>query len=355
MATIHTPWQIRQRVLNLEKEDKIMEAFRLLSTEVVQEKVRHCVSRSEIHHLSQLCAVIENGNTLDANTTILKETKHECYRSHHGAARYGCYSPTCIAFVRAMKSVTRQAQKVNWIRSQLSTTDGWTLHRADQGITTYSRFDDDDGIVTIRAEGLVDAPLLNVLSVFYEVDLWSNWMPTYSMMGLKYSELLKTAGPTDLLMQMAVSLPWPLQTRDIVAKVHGVDCMDAVDDGSRQVVILVESVDEYLGREVPEPPRGTTRLRIQNGGLTLTPQCINGGGSGTHLQWCMKVDPRLAYIPTALINLVFRHLIFMFFQRLQKQALEVKGTEYETRLAAGGEFYDYIRKRLAEVDYPEDG
>ncbi len=69
-----------------------------------------------------------------------------------------------------------------------------------------------------------------------QVDLYSQWMPTYRMMGLRSSTTLQCPSPTRLLVHVLAAAPWPFANRDLCIGVEGIDCMD---DGNalRQVTM----------------------------------------------------------------------------------------------------------------------
>ena len=51
-------------------------------------------------------------------------------------------------------------------------------------------------------------------------------------------------------------------------------------------------------------------LQVLHGGLVLTPKCVNGaGGTGTHLELCLKIDPKLQFMPSFLVNIVFKCVV----------------------------------------------
>ena len=69
----------------------------------------------------------------------------------------------------------------------------------------------------------------------------------------------------------------------------------------REIVILIESTSSFAGEDVPPPAKGTTRMEVLHGGLVVTPKCVNdAGGTGTHLELCLKIDPKLQYMPSIL-------------------------------------------------------
>lgn len=199
------------------------------------------------------------------------------------------------------------------LREELKSTDGWELHRESSGIRTLSRRTVGDSHVMIRVEGHVDAPLLNILSVFYEVDLWRLWVPSIPIMGLRSAEMVEDFSTTRFTVQMTVNTPWPIATRDMMIHVQGVDCMDPAEtadepDGKRQIVVLLTSTDTLWGGDpAPPPDESVVRMGLSVGALILTPESINGGDTGTHLAIISKIDPKLDYIPTSLINLASKY------------------------------------------------
>jgi hypothetical protein len=81
--------------------------------------------------------------------------------------------------------VARSEEIRKIIRDCSETLDGWTLGSELFGISTYYRVEE-DGLLSLRMEGVQEIPIFEQLAVLYEVSLFNQWMPFCS-----HSELLQ--------------------------------------------------------------------------------------------------------------------------------------------------------------------
>ena len=87
-----------------------------------------------------------------------------------------------IFFSRLVKRVEELNQIIQDTSDSL---DDWILGSELFGIKTFYRIED-DGLLSLRMEGIQEIPIFEQLAVLYEVDLFNQWMPFCSQ-----SELLK--------------------------------------------------------------------------------------------------------------------------------------------------------------------
>ena len=155
-----------------------------------------------------------------------------------------------------------------------------------------------------------------------QVDLWHLWVPSIpAVMGLRHAAMVEDHSATKFTVGITVNTPWPISTRDMMVAVQGVDCMDpseadpnADPPQRRQVVVLLNSTDtHWSGAPAPPPSSGVTRMDLSVGALILTPSCINGGGTGTHLAIISRIDPKLHFIPDWLISTSSRLVMWQSF------------------------------------------
>lgn len=123
----------------------------------------------------------------------------------------------CVISFKPTTNIDRQAE--------LNDEESWHVQRDADGIRSMYRPDEDSSRLVIRLEGLIDAPLFDVLAIWYEVDLHKLWMPSFRSLGLKESKLLQNPLPTKLLVQMLYGIPWPMENRDLLFRVDGIDCV----------------------------------------------------------------------------------------------------------------------------------
>eukprot|EP00047_Mylnosiga_fluctuans_P007771 m.255438 g.255438 ORF g.255438 m.255438 type:complete len:342 (-) comp19481_c0_seq1:79-1104(-) len=295
---------------------------------------------------------------LKDDKVMLAEARFGALESHWRAgAHAGCDS--CRDFVEGiLNSVARtdlraRAHRVAAVRASVASDDGWILQRDADGIRTLYRLEPGNSHIILRAECDIDSPVLDILALFYEVDLYTRWMPTYKLIGLKAATILENPSPTKLLVHIVANVPWPMQTRDLCIAIDGVDCMD---DGNahRQIVVLLDSSEMFEGKAIPAPAASITRMEMRHGALILTPHVVNGGGTATRLQLTCAIDPKLPMIPDCLINFGVRHLAYMALDKMRKEIAALHGSElYAGRIVEHDAFYGFIRRRLEELQLPE--
>jgi hypothetical protein len=185
-----------------------------------------------------------------------------------------------------------------------ASAEGWEKMRDYDGISTLYKKEEGTDFHTLRVEGNVQAPLFNILAVFYEIDLFKLWLPTYQMLGLKESSVIGKLSKTKMLADFKLNMPWPITNRDCVLSITGVDCMDRKEDGTPpQIICLLESrggsksdgeggdiADTYAGKPIAPETCGFVRCEILRGCVILTPAETNsftaqtgkseGGGEG---------------------------------------------------------------------------
>jgi hypothetical protein len=88
--------------------------------------------------------------------------------------------------------VTRSEEIRRIIHDCSDSLEGWTLGSELFGISTYYRVEE-DGLLSMRMEGVQDIPIFEQLAVLYEVSLFNQWMPFCSQ-----SELLQQICETSL-------------------------------------------------------------------------------------------------------------------------------------------------------------
>ena len=90
---------------------------------------------------------------------------------------------------------------------------------------------------------MVEADFFPILSLFSEVDMFTEWVPTILGLGLKSSDMIERKTPTNMCISLKIKLPPPFSNRNCVFRALGHDCMTK-DDQLKQVVVLLDSISE---------------------------------------------------------------------------------------------------------------
>lgn len=271
------------------------------------------------------------------------------------AARALAEAPSVAALLR---EVAARASAVDLGRSELASDDGWELQRDRDGIRTlYRGSAGGSPLIRIRIEGFVNAPVFNMLALLYEVDLFHLWLPRFAGIGLKSVSMVAEASPTRRIYHAVISLPWPIQNRDCVVAVEGVDAMNATDP-IRQIVVLCDSNPAALFPEeclshIPSVSEGCTRMELRDAAIVLTPaEVLQGeaqrGGAGCLYQFVGTADVKTVF-PAWLVNVITRQLMFLVIVGMRRFISLTYGEQYQPRMCdPKSPFYSMIRRRLAE-------
>ena len=234
---------------------------------------------------------------------------------------------------------------VKELRALATSDDKWTLQRDSDGIRTLFRDLNEQGAYSIRLEGAVEAPMFDLLALFHEVDLYTKWIPSYSLLGLKESYVIEEPSPVEIIASITCTVPPPFSDREVVVYCDGIDCLDEPD--CKQIVVLMTSIDHET---VPRADDAVRAEVLTPSGLLLTPK----GDGTTDVCIIMNIDPKVEVIPSWLIDLAVRNLAYLILVAIRTASAVVKDDSYQRRMRDGSHpFYAFLRKRLAE-SMPEE-
>lgn len=232
-----------------------------------------------------------------------------------------------------------ECAQVHNLRTALQSTTGWIPSYIGESTRVWYRPEEHTASHSVLIEGVIRAPLLNVAALVYEADLYPQlfWYVTSAhTLPSSTNSLLKRAA------HVAVCAPWPLYSRDAAIYAYAVDALDEEDGGS--VMVVSRSLTTTDGIEaVPKPSNRTVRIDMHHSGFELVP--VQPGL--VKAKFLYNVDPKLAFIPTALINWGARMLCRWSLRTLESRARDLSKMprEYEERLASSP-VYEHIRSRL---------
>ena len=84
------------------------------------------------------------------------------------------------------------------------------------------------GIRRARSVGISCVAGLVGISVLYESDLYTDWVPSWTRprIGVRTTKQLETRGRANQLFQITVDVPWPFATREVIMNTIVVDEID---------------------------------------------------------------------------------------------------------------------------------
>jgi len=221
---------------------------------------------------------------------------------------------------------------------------GWTsMSEVSEGDMTWYR-DEGGGKQSFRCQGFIEAPVINLASLIYELDLWPTWFPGI-VEASKYAELSKFR----IVPLLQSWLPWPMANRSLRLKAYGdVFNGDSVAVYARDLMPSDLTSSKF---EMPSSPEGNVDIELYFAGFHLIPLSKNV----TYLKAIFCLDPKLAALPVSVFNLIVSKTcgILLKVIRANVTAEKMKGSEYERRMKTTPAYIE-MRKRLATISYGDN-
>jgi hypothetical protein len=181
--------------------------------------------------------------------------------------------------------------------------DDWILIGNDHGVSIFRRDVPGSGIVAVKGEGAVDAPVWKVASVLLDTRRAAEWVDS-----LKESRVVRQLGPDRYIEYNHLHLPLIFKDREFVSEVR-ID----VAPSDRSVTLA------YTPAETSEVPSSHyVRGQIRSG--TFRARAL-GEGRGTALTAEIDCDPKGA-LPAWLVNLFQKSWPRNTFDGIRRQVMK---------------------------------
>lgn len=205
------------------------------------------------------------------------------------------------------------------------------------------------GCVSVLAEAPVEAPLFDLLSLFYEVDLWHRWAPSFGSLGLRRARCVGQDGPLRLVYEVEANLPWPFRRR--VCR-FAVEAVDRIAEGAApgEIVILFDSREApSICPGLPELGDGTAvAAEVIESGLVLTPG-EDARGPSVMVRGLLTLDAHMG-VPDWLLVVSTMQLCALVLKQYRQASSLARSPEFMERSCDPAHpFYAHIRRRLAEA------
>ncbi|KAL8424577.1 hypothetical protein Efla_003693 [Eimeria flavescens] len=205
--------------------------------------------------------------------------------------------------------------------------------------------------ISFRLEGIVGAPLICILSVLNEVDLFSSWLPYFTTpfkLGLRAVTNVRL-GRVDQVVQFHIDFPWPFANRDACFEVFAVDDFER----NEQIVVKMLTLDEKQRTPrqkmtIPAPGRRVERM-VVDGSMVIKP--LTPTSSYLSLLWHEHCNMRVPLMMVDFVTKLFARSAFQAFRRTCESAVE---GPLRVRRAENGFLYSFIQQRLADVGLAVD-
>ncbi|MEI8103071.1 MAG: START domain-containing protein [Chlorobium sp.] len=153
-----------------------------------------------------------------------------------------------------------------------SILDGnWEFRVEHKGIKVFSSLVSGSDIYGFKGEVELVVPLKKLLSLFNDMANYTRWVRNLAVM-----EVLEEVDATEYVVRQVISLPWPMQEREVIMRTR------LVSSGENGLAIVMKEEPEYL----PLNPQ-YHRVLHATGGWVFTP---NGHGV-VLVTFVMHLDP----------------------------------------------------------------
>ncbi len=247
----------------------------------------------------------------------------------------------------------------------------WTKQGESHGqhdFTIYYKVEDASRL-TCRIESPIPHSLLvPLLSVLNESALYHTWIPSWRTpfkLGVQESNQLLHDNRGHQVIQVSVSVPWPMKPREALFSVQAVDEIDA----NGLIIAKMTSIGNTDEGEVvkkclpsnfiiPQPTDGMERCDF--GGIVIFRHCPSDhpnykatrtkfpDGDLILTQFMMNFDAKMTMVPKSMINFVTRTALGTVWNMLLKVAEQVRDRSREEHckmIAQKADFYQWVEER----------
>jgi len=117
---------------------------------------------------------------------------------------------------------------------ELADSQDWKVEKATETVNISYKQIEGTKLITLKMEGEIDVPLLHLLTLIYEIDLWDQWVPF-----LKKPVELKQIHRAAKMVYIDIGLPFPLADRN--AHIYGTGIDRLKENGT--ILIMSRGID----------------------------------------------------------------------------------------------------------------
>ena len=281
------------------------------------------------------------------------------------------FTLVCLLSLSPLFSTSYFRQAVDELLS--SPQEGWTKQGESHGqhdFTIYYKVQD-GARLTCRIESPIPHCLLvPLLSLLNESGLYQTWIPSWQTpfkVGVQKSKQLLNDSRGHQVIQVSVSVPWPMKPREALFSVQAVDEIDSngliiakmtsIGDTGEGEVIKKSLPGNF---EVPELTEGMERCDF--GGITIFRHCPTDHPNYKMAQskfpnkdliltqFMMSFDAKMTMVPKSMINFITRTAlgtVWNMLLRVAEQVREGNREEHCNMIAQKAGFYNWVEERCS--------
>lgn len=289
-----------------------------------------------------------------------------------------------------MQLIYRDGALAKMLLHEFNSSDGWNLCvDKDRAKTYYKRSGqvsqkyfgtsgtnsghvdgatDDAPLHVIKIEGEIDAPIFNLLSILYEIDLYKEWVPQLDNCGvIKYlgdshDEANMKLSRFRFLSYFSFSLPWPLSSRDSITYAFVVDRSDYEADPSILVVIRGATKDHDNAEIISKYDNSEhVRVDIDYSGflirMTSEHSCHISLIAVSKKRYLNSISYYLilsvergsqSFFCSILVTKLVDDKYELFISKLRQAAAKVPNSVYSERIKNNDQIYGEITRKLSK-------
>lgn len=178
--------------------------------------------------------------------------------------------------------------------------EGWVHITTKNDIDIYSKLLPNSPIKALRAEGLVNGRIEDIVAILRDVASAKEWVPN-----LVDRSYVQNISDTEAVLYDVNDLPWPVTDRDSVVH-HKL----SISEDQKSLILNFNSTEHE------NAPKGKKYIRaiISKGEIVFTPKA-----NKTYVRVTILVDP-MGEIPKFVVNLVQVNMPYDFIKSLDKYA-----------------------------------
>eukprot|EP01091_Cochliopodium_minus_P003876 TRINITY_DN13829_c0_g1_i1.p1 TRINITY_DN13829_c0_g1~~TRINITY_DN13829_c0_g1_i1.p1 ORF type:complete len:335 (+),score=89.36 TRINITY_DN13829_c0_g1_i1:2-1006(+) len=224
------------------------------------------------------------------------------------------------------------AKEIMMILSSFNDDQDFVLARDKHGLKIEYRQEKDKPTVSLKMEGIIEAPIFNLLSVANELDLWCKFIPR-----LEKSDIIKEVSKFSKVVYVKMGLP-VISDREAYLIGYGVDLLE-----HDCILIIARDVTPAEMEKVPPPSGNDVRLEVAFAAFLFQPLKENV----TRFQFFGNADPKLSIIPYWLINWGVKTMAPYFFDIFKKQSTNLPEI-YHKRIEENQFLYGDLKQRVSD-------
>ena len=226
---------------------------------------------------------------------------------------------------------------VNEIFDNVENKDNWVEALTGKVRVMYKKLENSKSY-SFLTEGVIKAPLFNFISIVYETDLYSTWLPYCTR-----SSTIASLSKTRKIIFQEYDLPL-LSVRHACLYAYGANLLQS----KGAIVIVSKSCDEdksFKGFELPQE-LNSKRAVVSIMGYIVKP--VNA--EEIKVTFLCNFDPVLKSFTYKILNYFAKKFSKAIFKKLAKLAQGFEGSRFEelSKAPENREFFDYLSQSLED-------